>query len=64
MEDVGELRRLVRESYDRGWNEALAAVVKVLRAHPIDWMGDRSFADMAGEQHRLIESLRRPEGGE
>lgn len=61
-EDVGELRKLVRESYDRGWNAAIDATLEALRAHPIDWMGDRAFMDMEREQKDAIERLRRPEG--
>lgn len=60
MEDVGELRRAVRESYDRGWNAAIDAVTRSLRAHRIDWMETYRREDGLCE---LVESLRRPEGG-
>jgi len=59
MEDVGELRRVVREAYDRGWNDALAAAAKALRAHPVDCVETYRREEGLCE---LIESLRRPGG--
>ena len=63
-EDVGELRKLVRESYDRGWNAAIDAALEALKGVPIDWLGDEGFVEMERRQREAIESLRRPEGKE
>ena len=68
MDDVGELRRLMGEEYQRGWvrgwNASLAAALEALKGVPIDWLGDEGFVEMERRQREAIESLRRPEGKE
>jgi hypothetical protein len=61
-DDVRELRKLLKDEYTRGWNNALDAVLETMLAHPIEWMSDRSFRDMEAGQKDAIERLRRPEG--